>query len=193
MKKLKVFSAMAMLVVVLASCSKYDTSSFVGTWGVQRIDYYYIDYAGNPIDYTTNTYNFIPGDMENGIDLVFRDDQSGEMRDRSRDTLFLPVMEADTVNHYDTIVCPDTTLVTRFTYSYDSENSWLYMNIQASTPYTYHMTVKFTDADNFIYENNYASYKVEKAWMVRYSKETRGTKSKPVAMPRHPGSLLSNY
>lgn len=193
MKKLTLIAAMTMLLTVLASCGKYDASSFVGTWGVDRIDYYNIDYAGNPIEYTTTTFDFTPGDMENGIDLVFREDQTGEMRDRSRDTLYLPVMVADTVDHYDTIICPDTTLVTRFTFSYDSDNNWLYMNLQGSTIYTYHMSVKFTDADNFIYENNYKPHTVEKAWMVRYSKETRGAKSSPVYVPRHEGSLLSNY
>lgn len=193
MKKLTLFTAIMALVVALASCKKYDASSFIGIWGVDRIDYYNIDYAGNPIEYTTVTFDFTPGDMENGIDLVFRADQTGEMLDRSRDTLFLPVMEADTVHHYDTILCPDTTLVTRFTFSYDTDENWLYMNIQDTKPYTYHMSVKFTDADNFVYENQYNSHTVEKAWMVRYSKETRGAKSSSHYMPRHEGSLLSNY
>lgn len=191
MKRLSLYAAMMMLIVVVASCAKYDTSSFIGTWGVERIDYYNIDYNGDPIDYTTKTFYFTPGDMENGIDLVFRADQTGEMRDRSRDTIYMDWN--DSLEVYETvIICPDTTIVTSFTYSYDKDQSQLYMTLQPSM-YTYKMEVKFTDSENFIYENNYRPYVVEKSWMVRYSKETRGTRSKPVAMPRHHGSLLSDH
>lgn len=192
MKKLTVFTAMLMLVVVLASCGKDNYKSFIGTWGVERIDYYNIDYAGNPIEASVETFYFTPGDMNNGIDLVFREDKTGEMRDRSRDTL---KFDYDTVSQtYQTIiVCPDTTLVTRFTFSYNADDGLLFMNLQTLHPIIYQMRVKFYDDDTFVYENEYETDYVEKARLVRYSTETRGDKSKPVSMKRHPKSLFSNY
>ena len=192
MKKLTVFTAMLMLVVVLASCGKDNYKSFIGTWGVERIDYYNIDYAGNPIEASVETFYFTPGDMNNGIDLVFREDKTGEMRDRSRDTL---KFDYDTVSQtYQTIiVCPDTTLVTRFTFSYNADDGLLFMNLQTLHPIIYQMRVKFYDDNTFVYENEYETDYVEKARLVRYSTETRGDKSKPVSMKRHPKSLFSNY
>lgn len=189
MKKLSIFTAMMMLVVVLASCGKDNYKVFIGTWGAERVDYYNIDYYGNPIEASIETYHFTPGDMQNGIDLIFRDDKTGEMRDRSRDTLFLSeIIQGDTI--IDTIICPDTTLVTKFTYSYVDD--LLYMNMQVVHPFTYRMQVQFIDDNTFIYENEYDNDFVEKATMVRYSTETRGAKSNPVSMKRHPKSLLSN-
>ena len=191
MKKLTVFAAMTMLVVILASCGKEDYKSFVGTWGVQHIDYYNIDYAGNPIEASIKSWDFIPGDMDNGIDLIFREDRTGEMRDRSRDTLYFNWNEETEV--YDSIVpCPDTTMVTRFTYSYNPTDKLLFMNMQVAHPYIHELHVNFVDKDTFVYENEYDVDYVEKAVMVRYSTSTRGTKSvNPIKT--HPKSLLSNY
>lgn len=199
MKKLSILTAVMMLAVVLASCGK-DYSVFVGTWGVERIDYYNVDYWGNPIEATMETYHFTPGDMSDGIDLVFRADKTGEMRDRSRDTLVLSdIIEGDTI--LDTIICPDTTLITQYTYSYDSDEKILYMNMKVTHPFTYRMEIDFIDEKTFDYvnqydvtvEEGYSVIYVEKARMVRYSTETRGAKSKPVSMKRHPGSVFSNY
>lgn len=190
MKKLSIFTAIMMLVVVLASCGKDKYKSFIGTWGAERVDYYNIDYNGDPIEASMDTYYFTPGDMQNGIDLVFREDKTGEMRDRSRDTLFLSeIIQGDTI--IDTIVCPDTTLITKFTYSYVDD--LLYMNMEVVHPFTYRMQVQFIDDNTFIYENEYDNDFVEKARMVRYSTETRGAKSQPVGMKRHPKSMFSNY
>ena len=49
MKKLTLFATLAILAVMFASCKKVDYNAFVGTWGVEKIEYYNIDYAGNPI------------------------------------------------------------------------------------------------------------------------------------------------
>ena len=179
-----------MLVVVMASCGK-DYTAFIGTWGVKHIEYYNIDFYGNPIEATIETYDFKPGDMENGIDLVFRADKTGEMRDRSRDTVFLTeIIQGDTI--VDTIVCPDTTLVTRFTYSYNHSDNLLFMNMMVEHPFIYQMKIDFIDDNTYVYENEYDNNYVEKAWMVRYSTETRGNRSKAANMKRHPGSLFSN-
>jgi len=190
MKKLSIVTAIMMLVVVMASCGK-DYTAFIGTWGVKHIEYYNIDFYGNPIEATIETYDFTPGDMQNGIDLVFRADKTGEMRDRSRDTLFLAeIIQGDTI--IDTIVCPDTTLVTKFTYSYNHSDKLLFMNMLVEHPYIYQMSVDFIDDDTYVYENEYDNNYVEKAWMVRYSTETRGNRSKEAYMKRHPGSFFSN-
>lgn len=198
MKKLSIFTVMMAMVMMLASCGKDEYQKFLGTWGVKHIDYYNTDYAGNPIEATFESYDFTPGDTQNGIDLVFRDDKTGEMRDRSRDTLFFDWN--DSLEIYETvIVCPDTTLVTKFTYSYNANDGLLFMNMQVAHPLIYQMQVTFIDDDTFEYINEYdyvADYEankyVEKARLVRYSSSTRGAKSTPITK-RHHKSLFSNY
>ena len=191
MKKLTAFAAIMTIVLVLASCKKDEYQAFVGTWGVERIDYYNIDYAGNPIEDTRETYKFTPGDKVNGIDLVFRADKTGEMRDSSRDTLYFD-LDHDPDHVYETvIICPDTTVVTKFTYSYNSKENLLHMKLEGSK--IYEMKIEFNGDDKLIYENEYYTDYIEKAWLVRYSSETRAAKSsKPSIIKRHQGSLLSD-
>lgn len=188
MKRIKLFLALAVIALSMASCGDTDDyMAFVGTWGVEEIEYYNIDYWGNPIQNTIKKFHFTPGDPQDGIDLIFRADRSGEMRDRSRDTVYI------TDSTY--ILCPDTTLVTKFTYSYHKDDATLYMNMQVAHPFTYQMNIpEFTD-NSFVYINEYDNDYVEKAWLKRISdaegsKSTRG--SKPVYRPRMKGSLLSN-
>ena len=187
MKRILLFFIGLSMILGWTSCRHDDYQAFVGTWGVEEIEYYNIDYWGNPIQNTIKKYHFTPGDPQDGIDLIFRADRSGEMRDRSRDTLYL------TDSTY--ILCPDTTLVTKFTYSYHKDDATLYMNMQVAHPFTYQMNIpEFTD-NSFVYINEYDNDYVEKAWLKRISdaegsKSTRG--SKPVYRPRMKGSLLSN-
>ena len=189
------FMAMTMFVILLASCGKKDYTDFIGTWGVERIDYYNIDFWGDPIWNSMKSYEFTPGDMQGGIDLVFREDKTGEMRDRSRDTLYVPVFENDTIVDTLTLVCPDTTLVTKFTFSYNPDDKLLFMNMQTEHPYIYQMKVRFDNDDTFTYENEYDVDYIERARLVRYSTETRGVnrRSRSSQMPPHPKSLFSNY
>ena len=181
MKKILLFAAV-ILAIGLASCGKSDYQVFVGTWGVERIDYYNIDFNGDPT----------PGDEKNGMDLIFRDDRTGELRDHSRDTLYIPVYDDDHVAiDTNVIICPDTTLITRFTYSYHDDDAILYMNILGPRPYTYQMPIEQLTDKSFIYINNYDKDIVEKAWLVRLSNDTRSTRSsKPVRAPRKEGSLF---
>ena len=171
------------------SCRKNDYKSFVGTWGVEKIEYYNTDYAGNPIPSSMTTYDMVPGDEQSGIDLIFKEDKTGEMRDRSRDTLIVEVSINPTV--YDTIICPDTTLVRAFTYSYDAAESILYMNMDNA--HTYKMNILSLDKNSFIYENEYGQDYVEKAYMKRISKSAskdNSRKSQP-QRPYREGSFLS--
>ena len=192
MKRLLLFVSSLMIILSMASCGKENYKSFIGSWGVQHIEYYNIDYAGNPITNTIKSYDFTPGDMENGIDLVFRDDKTGEMIDRSRDTLYFD-WNSETEEYETIIACPDTVLVTQFTYSYNTDDKLLFLNMQVEHPYVYQMRISFIDNDTFEYVNEYDLYYVEKATMVRYSKEINGTRSMPANMKRHPKSLFSNY
>ena len=45
MKKLTYLTMVAIAALMFTSCSKNDYKSFVGTWGVEKIEYYNIDYA----------------------------------------------------------------------------------------------------------------------------------------------------
>ena len=160
-----------------------EDNPFFGIWGVERIDYYNTDYYGNPIPYTQTTYYFTPGDPDDGIDLVFRADYSGEMRDRSRDTIWIDV--------YNYIVCPDTTIVSPFTYSFNEDENtlWLYME---STPITYQLNITEFSNDSFVYENEYAANYVEKAWLKRISgTPNKSTGGNSQYKPYRKGSLLS--
>ena len=202
MKKLSLFAFCVAFTMWFASCkpepepvpsqdSIPSYKSFVGTWGVERIDYYNIDYAGNPIEVTLETFYFPVGDPNDGIDLVFRDNKTGEMRDRSQDTLWLDY-NSDTHQYETIIVCPDTTLVTKFSYSYDADESVLYMNMDYT--HTFRMQISNLTDNTFNYTNEYESNYVEKAYLKRISNEAnakaeRGKKNS--WRPRREGSFLS--
>ena len=195
MKRIILFFFALAMVLGWTSCGKNDYMAFVGTWGVERIDYYNIDFYGQPIENTVETYYFTPGDPDNGIDLVFRNDRTGEMRDRSRDTLIFisDIIDNDTI--IDTIICPDTTLITNFTYSYHDDDATLYMNMLVAQPFTYQMRIESLTNNSFVYENEYRLHIVEKAYLVRISDDTRHADraSKSSLRQRRWGSMFSNY
>ena len=189
MKRITLVTLCAIAAVMFTSCGKNSYKSFVGTWGVEKIEYYNIDYAGNPISSTISTYNFVPGDEMSGIDLIFREDKTGEMRDRSQDTLIIKVSSDPIV--YDTIICPDTTLVTKFSYSYDEASSVLYMNMEYV--HTYKMNIVDLSKNSFIYENEYGENYVEKAYMKRISNTASlSTNRSATIKPNKPGSILGD-
>ena len=195
MKRIILFFFALAMVLGWTSCGKNDYMAFVGTWGVERIDYYNIDFYGQPIENTVETFYFTPGDPDNGIDLVFRNDRTGEMRDRSRDTLIFisDIIDNDTI--IDTIICPDTTLITNFTYSYHDDDATLYMNMLVAQPFTYQMRIESLTNNSFVYENEYRLHIVEKAYLVRISDDTRHADraSKSSLRQRRWGSMFSNY
>ena len=192
MKKIALFVLCAVATLLFSSCGKINYKSFVGTWGVEKIEYYNIDYAGNPIAASMGTYVYDPNDIDNGIQLVFREDKTGEMRDNDVDTI--PTnWNPETQTYESYIVNPDTTLLKHFTYSYDASSRILYMNIQ-ETVRTYMMRItNFTD-DSFIYENEYNNNYVEKAYMKRLSKspDKSASRKAPQARPRKEGSFMSD-
>jgi len=192
MKRIALFTFCAMAAVMFTSCGKIDEKGFIGTWGVEKIEYYNIDYAGNPITSSMSTFNLVPGDQQSGIDLIFRDDKTGEMRDRSQDTLKLNWNE-ETETYETIIICPDTTLVTKFTYSVDERASILYMNIEYPVR-TYKMNIVNMDKNSFIYENEYGTNYVEKAYMKRISNSASksGSRSSQAVRPRREGSFMSD-
>ena len=190
MKKITLLTLCAIAAMMFTSCAKLDDKSFIGTWGVEKIEYYNIDYAGNPISASMKTFEMVPGDEQSGIDLIFRENKTGEMRDRSQDTIIKKISDEPEV--YDTIICPDTTLVTKFTYSVDERASILYMNIEYPV-HTYKMNIVSMDKESFIYENEYGTNYVEKAYMKRISdsdKKANSRKSQPIR-PYREGSFLS--
>ena len=185
MKKLTLFATLAMAALLFTSCNKIDYKSFVGTWGVEKIEYYNIDYAGNPIAASMMTHNLDPDDTNNGIHMIFREDKTGELRDSARDSV-PDVIDDDTVY----IHCPDTVLVTRFTYSYDASDRALYLNLEdVARPYRLQIS-NFTD-NSFIYENEYYIDYVERAYLKRFSDTPmRSANRQATKHPNKPGSLL---
>ena len=73
MKKITLLTLCAIAAMMFTSCAKLDDKSFIGTWGVEKIEYYNIDYAGNPISASMKTFEMVPGDEQSGIDLIFRE------------------------------------------------------------------------------------------------------------------------
>ena len=191
MKKITLFTLCVIATAMFTSCGKNDYKSFVGTWGVEKIEYYNIDYAGNPITGSMETFILVPGDQQSGIDLIFRDNKTGEMRDRSQDTLKLD-WNGETQTYETVIICPDTTLVSKFTYSFDKSESILYMNMEHPV-HTYKMNIVSLEKDSFIYENEYGTDYVEKAYMKRLSDATSKSASRnsQPSRPRREGSFLS--
>ena len=187
MKKLTLLTMMAMAALLFTSCSKSDYKSFVGTWGVERIEYYNTDYAGNPIAASLETFTYDPNDTDNGIHLIFKSDRTGEMRDSAIDSL-------QTIQNGDTVYfpCPDTVLVTYFTYSYDKNEKSLYMNMDNSAR-PFRLQIENLTNDSFIYENEYGINYIEKAYLKRISKSTKvKSRNMPAHPHNHPGSLFGN-
>jgi hypothetical protein len=170
MKKLTVLATLTLAALLFTSCQKVDYKSFVGTWGVEKIEYYNIDYAGHPIESTIQTYKYDPDSEDNGIRLIFREDKTGEIRDAAIDTIWTDWNE--TTEQYETCIpCPDTVLVTRFTCSYDESDKALYMTVETdSTVYTSRTFVTELTNNSFVYENEYDKNYVEKAYLKRISK-----------------------
>lgn len=190
MKKLALLATVAMVALMFTSCDKTSYKSFVGTWGVEKIEYYNIDYAGNPIPASMETYTYDPNDIDDGIQLVFREDKSGEMRDNNVDTIWIENEETHEYDEY--IYNPDTTLVYPFTYSYDKSDHILYMNMNYGTTLrTFRMYIHdFTD-NSFVYENEYLMDYVEKAYMKRLSNTpTKSASRQAVKHPHKAGSFL---
>lgn len=188
MRKLHLLTVCAVFMVLAACNNKKENNPFLGSWGVEKIEYYNTDYAGNPIAASLETFNMTPGDPNNGIDLIFKADKTGEMRDRSQDTLWLDYNQ--TTHIYETIIiCPDTTIVTPFTYSFDNGASVLYLTPEHARPYMMHIS-NMTD-NSFVYENEYGNNYVEKAYLKRLS-ETKSSLSKQSAKrPIKEGTFLS--
>jgi hypothetical protein len=183
MKKVTLLTMMAMVAMLFASCSKTDYKTFIGTWGVEKIEYYNIDYAGNPIAASLETFTFDPNDADNGIQLTFRADKTGEMRDSAIDSLLV-----DSVY----IHCPDTVLVTKFTYSYDKSDKSLYMNMDNSAR-PFRLQIENLTSDSFTYENEYGTDYMEKAYLKRISKSTKSASRNIPAHPhKGPGALFGD-
>lgn len=189
MKRLTLWATLAFTAMLFTSCRKEDEKdfSFIGTWGVEKIEYYNIDYAGNPINASLVSHVFDPNDTDNGIHLIFREDKTGEMRDSAVDTVWY---ENETTGETDYVVNPDTVLVTKFTYSFDKSDHSLYMNMEdLARPYRLHIEDK-TD-NSFTYENEYYTDYVEKAYLKRISETpTKSTRRQAVNHPHKPGSFL---
>ena len=190
MKKLTLFVALAIVAMLFASCRKNDYTKFVGTWGVEKIEYYNIDYAGNPIAGSLETFTFDPNDTDNGIQLVFRENKTGEMRDSAIDTLWLD-WDEETHTYGSYIACPDTVMVYSFTYSYDKSESTLYMNVDyGSYINTANMYIYNQSDNSFVYENQYEKDYVERAYLKRISKTASKNSRQATTHPHKPGSLL---
>ena len=194
MKKLAFYVTLALAALSFASCSKIDYKSFVGTWGVERLEYYNIDYYGNPIAASLKYSDFDPESVDNGIQLVFREDKTGEMRDSAVDTIWTD-WNIETQQYDSYIYNPDTTLVTTFTYTYDKSESALYMNMRYTYPYdyirTFMMKVSDMDDDSFAYENEYDVNYMEKAYLKRISDTpTKSGSRQAVIRPHKPGALM---
>ena len=190
MKKLSLLVALAIVALTFTSCRKVTYKSFVGTWGVEKIEYYNTDYAGNPIASSMKTHFYDPEDFDNGIHLTFKSDKRGEMRDSAIDSLPVLDLETMSIDHY--IICPDTVITTNFTYSYDSEEHDLYLNLE--TGRVYKLQIQELSNNSFVYENEYDEDYVEKAYMKLVSSVPSKSSSsrKAVSRPYMPGSFLGD-
>ena len=189
MKKLALITFCAFAALFFASCGQNDDyKAFVGTWGVEKIEYYNIDYAGNPIAGSMVTFNYDPQDIDDGIQLIFRADKTGEMHDNNIDTIWYD-WNSETQTYDSYIVNPDTTLVRKFDYSYDKRESILYMNMDYVR--TFKMYISNMTDNAFTYENEYEKDYVELAYLKRLS-DTPSCKAtrKHQKRPNMPGSLL---
>lgn len=192
MKKLTFIVSMAFIAMLFTSC-KPDYDDLVGTWGVERIEYYNIDYWGNPIEPYTGRYDYDPNSTDNGIQMIFRGDKTGEIRDSAIDTIWL--WNEDTGGYDTYIACSDTVLVTTFTCSFDKSEQVVYMNTSDS-PRPYRMTVSELTKNTLVYENEYGTDYVEKAYLKRVSKKPTKSAERSSDPVKHPhrmqGTIFGN-
>lgn len=183
MKKYLLTIAIIAMAFGMMSCGKTEIELLVGRWGLERLEYYNIDYYGNPIESSIDAEEFIPGDMENGIEMVFYSNKRGEWIDRDRDTFIIKVSVNPVT--YDTIINPDTVLVTNFTYSYDKDLEALFL--RTSDAETFQMNIEKLDENTFIYNNEYKQNVVERAVMRRIDNQNKvkssGKPSKRITRP----------
>ena len=192
MKKLTLFATLAIAALMFTSCNKTNYKTFVGTWGVEKIEYYNIDFAGNPIAGSMETYIYDPNDTCNGIRLTFKEDKTGEMRDSAIDTVWLYNEETE---EYDSCIYrPDTVMIYPFTYIYDASESSLIMKTRYTYPFeymkTFMMKVSHMTDNSFIYENEYDIDFVERAYLKRVSKAMPKSTRQTPNHPNKPGSFL---
>lgn len=200
MKKISFILGFIVLTLGMASCGGHDDNkptykNFIGTWGVEKIEYweYNIDYAGNPIAASyekTGEFEYDVNDPGYGIQLVYNSDKSGEYRDFAIDSMWFKWDE--TIQDYDVyltkpeefdsvIACPDTTLIYRYTYLFDSDENALYMNMDYLR--TFKMTIVELNEDSFISENRFSldqathTEKMEKFFMKRVGNAPKSFRS----------------
>jgi len=193
MKKITLLALFAIVAMQFTSCGKLNEKAFVGTWGVEKIEYYNIDYAGNPIAASyekTGEFEYDVNDPGYGIQLVYNSDKSGEYRDFAIDSMWFKWDE--TIQDYDVyltkpeefdsvIACPDTTLIYRYTYLFDSDENALYMNMDYLR--TFKMTIVELNEDSFISENRFRldqathTEKMEKFFMKRVGNAPKSFRS----------------
>lgn len=190
MKKLTLIASLIAVVFCLVSCKSDPIEKFIGKWGVERIEYYNIDYAGNPIPSTIDVHEFPLNDAYDGIDLVFESNKTGNMYRRDIDTFFVQISVSPEA--FDTIINPDSTWVIPFVYSYDDDASVLYMTMQDDMR-TFMLKINSYTDNAFSYINEYNLNIVEKAFLKRLnnSKNAEKSVSKPSYRIRRPGSFLS--
>lgn len=151
--------------LALTSCIDTGNSLLIGAWGVERIEYYTCDIAGNPIPSTMEAYEFSPG-ASDGITMTFRANNTGQLEDRSTD---FPV-------------------VTSFTYRYDAREQMVFMNKGSESFVLY---VEELGANTFSYLNEYENHKIERTFLKRLDGVRNHTGRRVQRLPVHPGSLLS--
>ena len=143
-------------------------TSVLGVWGVEKLEYWETDNIGNLIPSTLNTLDFIPGDLDNGIDLSFRSDMTGEMCDRNQ---------------------TDTIIVKPHTYYLDYLNSRIYIQ---RTDKSFVLDILELTSERFVFQCEYEHGYFEKAYLERLTEtQDKHSGKTPEQRPTRPGSLLS--
>lgn len=164
------------------------SATILGKWGVEKLIYYETDYLGEPQPLTLQTYEFTPGDLEDGIDMLFRADGTGEKIDRSRDTIYEWNPETHTT---DIIVCPDTTIVLTHNYTCNYADSQVYLNREDGLEFI--LNILELTAESFVCKCEYNNRMFEEAYLVKLSDTpVQSGKKKPQQRPYIKGSLLSS-
>jgi hypothetical protein len=212
MKKIAFVLFCGFFAMMFSACQQVDYKTFVGTWGVERVEYesYNTDWQGNPIEASmvSKVYVTDPNDTNNGIHMIFNADKTGELRDSAIDSLWfvwnenLGIYEVyrarPDVPWDSSIYCPDTVLIDKYTYSYDKDESVLYLSM-TDVVLTYKLKITELNSKEFVYENKYYQnvntdnrLYIERSFLRRVY-ETPSKSTSRSSQPRFhvPGSLLN--
>lgn len=126
--------------VVTVSVAQMSVNDFLGVWGLELLEYYKVDYAGNMVLESSSLYD--PFDVDHGVQMVFWENHTGQKLDKT-----------------------NSLTVKAYTYNVDPVHSILKVNCDDGQ--SFDLEIKEYSNASFTYENYYQQRQMERAVLKR--------------------------